>query len=327
MASIRRREATWQVQVRRQGLRPLVRTFRLKADAELWARQREAEIDRGDLPTDHRTLRSLTLSSLLSRYRDTVTPKKRGAAQEHYKLRMLLAHSIAGQSLEKLSASDIAAYRDERLSMVAAGTVRRELAVLQHCFEIARSEWGVALPENPVRKIKMPSPGRGRERRAAPEELTALLGGCRQGRSKWLPALIQMAVETGMRRSELLSLRWSDVDLKARTVLVSRTKNGHPRRVPLSSTAVQTLKHTPHCGDVIFPVTANALRLAWERLKLRAGVNGLRFHDLRHEAISRFFEKGLNVPEVALISGHRDLRMLLRYTHPMSEGILKKLDQ
>ncbi len=157
MASIRRRGATWQVQVRRQGLRPLVRTFRLKADAELWARQREAEIDRGDLPTDHRTLRSLTLSSLLGRYRDTVTPKKRGAAQEHYKLRILLAHSIAGQSLEKLSASDIAAYRDERLSMVAAGTVRRELAVLQHCFEIARSEWGVALPENPVRKIKMPS--------------------------------------------------------------------------------------------------------------------------------------------------------------------------
>ena len=93
--------------------------------------------------------------------------------------------------------------------------------------------------------------------------------------------------------------------------------------MPLSSTAVQTLKHTPHCGDVIFPVTANAFRLAWERLKLRAGVNGLRFHDLRHEAISRFFEKGLNVPEVALISGHRDLRMLLRYTHPMSEGILK----
>ena len=129
-----------------------------------------------------------------------------------------------------------------------------------------------------------------------------------------------------MRRSELLSLRWSDVDIKARTVLVSRTKNGHPRRVPLSSRAVQTLASLDRDGDPVFPVTANALRLAWERLKRRAGW-GLRFHDLRHEAISRFFEKGLNVPEVALISGHRDLRMLLRYTHPMSEAILKKLDQ
>ena len=101
MASIRRREATWQVQVRRQGLRPLVRTFRLKADAELWARQREAEIDRGDLPTDHRTLRSLTLSSLLGRYRDTVTPKKRGAAQEHYKLRILFGPLHCGAIARK----------------------------------------------------------------------------------------------------------------------------------------------------------------------------------------------------------------------------------
>ena len=125
MASIRRRGATWQVQVRRQGLRPLVRSFRLKADAELWARQREAEIDRGDLPRDHRTLRFVALASLLERYRDTVTPQKRGAPQERYKLTILLGHPIAQQSLEKLSAADIAAYRDERLAKVTAGTVRR----------------------------------------------------------------------------------------------------------------------------------------------------------------------------------------------------------
>jgi integrase len=114
-----------------------------------------------------------------------------------------------------------------------------------------------------------------------------------------------------------------DEDLTARKVHVKATKNGYPRTVPLSTHACLTLGNLTQNGDRVFPVTANAVRLAWERLRRRAGVRGLRFHDLRHEAISRFFERGLNVPEVALISGHRDLRMLLRYTHPMKKHFEK----
>ncbi len=128
-----------------------------------------------------------------------------------------------------------------------------------------------------------------------------------------------------MRRSELLAMRWEDVDVEARTVLLRKTKNGFPRTVPLSTLALNVIKDTPRCGDTVFIVSANALRLAWERLKRRAGVSGLRFHDLRHEAVSRFFEKGLNVPEIALISGHRDPRMLFRYTHPKPEEVAAKL--
>jgi TPR repeat protein len=158
----------WQVQVRRHGSHPITRTFRLKADADLWGRQREAEIDRGDLPVDHRALRAITLANLLERYRDTVTPRKRGAAQERYKLRVLLAHSIAQQSLERLTAAEIAAYRDQRLAVVAGGTVRRELAVLQHCLEVARNEWGVRLTQNPLDQIELPAQSPSRERRATP---------------------------------------------------------------------------------------------------------------------------------------------------------------
>jgi integrase len=88
---------------------------------------------------------------------------------------------------------------------------------------------------------------------------------------------------------------------------------------------VEALTHVPEAGDLLFPVTANAFRLAWERLRRRAGIAGLRFHDLRHEAVSRFFEKGLSMPEVASISGHRDPRMLMRYTHPKAEIIAQKL--
>jgi integrase len=128
-----------------------------------------------------------------------------------------------------------------------------------------------------------------------------------------------------MRRGELLAMEWVDVDLGARTVRITKTKNGHPRTVPLSSVAVRLLSGTPRTDGRVFPITANAFRLAWERLRRRAGVIGLRFHDFRHEAVSRFFERGLSMPEVAAVSGHRDPRMLMRYTHPRPEAIADKL--
>jgi hypothetical protein len=116
LASIRRRGNTWQAQVRRRGFPPLTRTFHGRADAKLWARQREAELDRGCLPQNTRVLRSITLGSLLERYRDTVTPRKRGANRELYKIRVLLRHPMAQSSLDRLTAADMAAYRDERLA-------------------------------------------------------------------------------------------------------------------------------------------------------------------------------------------------------------------
>ena len=325
MATIRRRKSTWQAQIRRQGHTRLSRTFRLRADAELWARQAEAELDRGELPVDSRLLRSHTLADLLKRYAAEVVPRKRSADREVYMLRVILRHSIARVSLQRLTATEIAKYRDHRLSLVKGDTVRRELAIVRHCIEVARNEWGFLLPSNPVQQVKMPRAGNPRERRAHPGELEKLLTACEASRCRWLPAVIQLAVETGMRRSELLAMRWDDLDLEARTVLLRNTKNGFPRTVPLSTRALNVIKGTPRCGTTVFTISANALRLAWERLRRRAGVLGLRFHDLRHEAVSRFFERGLNVPEVAMISGHRDPRMLFRYTHPKPEEVAAKL--
>jgi integrase len=325
MATIRRRGATWQVQVRRQGFSTLSRTFRLKADAEQWGRQKEAEIDRGELPVDTRVLRSHTLADLLERYGASIVPRKRAADREHYILRVILRHPMARLSLHRLSPAEIARYRDDRLAVVSGDTVRRELAIVRHCLEVARNEWGFMLPSNPVHQIKLPRPNNPRERRVTASELERLLAACDSGASHWLPAVIQLAVETGMRRSELLAMRWNDVNFEARTVLLRNTKNGHPRTVPLSPRAREIMLEIPRVTDTVFAVSGNAVRLAWERLKRRAGVSGLRFHDLRHEAVSRFFEKGLNMPEVAAISGHRDPRMLMRYTHPKAEAIAIKL--
>ena len=113
-----------------------------------------------------------------------------------------------------------------------------------------------------------------------------------------------------MRRREILSLMWVDVYWVGRSVLLPQSKNGHSRTVPLSTTALAILKSLPKTSERIFPMSATAFRLAWEKVRGRVGISDLHFHDLRHEAISRFFELGLSVPEVALISGHRDARML-----------------
>ena len=134
-----------------------------------------------------------------------------------------------------------------------------------------------------------------------------------------LKVIIELALETGMRRGEILKIERQH--LKDRTLIIPLTKNGHSREIPLTSKAFNIL----HDSNLPFNMTQNALKLAWSRLKKKGNIKNLHFHDLRHEAISRFFEKGLSIPEVALISGHKDVRMLFRYTHLKAEDILSKL--
>ena len=298
-----------------------------KRDAELWARQVEAFIERGDLPGSRAALKTVTLLQMLDRYEATITPLKKGEASERYRLRVLRNHPIARLSLDRLTSNVVSAYRDDRLRSVSASSVRRELAILQHCLEVAKNEWGVALQQNPVSKIKKPAQGNARERRATVEELERLrvaLAKCRNG---LLSNIVMFAIHTGMRRGEILSIRWSDINFDASTVHLADTKNGEPRTVPLSSLAISALPTTDDrvTDERVFPLSPNAVRLAWDRLIKRAGISNFRFHDLRHEAISRFFELGLSIPEVALISGHRDFKTLFRYTHLRPADVAKKL--
>jgi integrase len=325
MATIRKRGSSWQAQVRRQGHAPVSHSFRRKPDAATWARRMEADLERSDLPVDRRRLRTTTLSSLLARYRDEITPTKRGALQERYRISQLLAHRIGALPLEKLTPAAIASYRDERLQHVKGVTLRRELALLRHVIEIARKEWDFPIA-NPVAPVKLPVLPVPRTRRLATSELDAILEDVERSGRSLLRSVVLFAIETGLRRSELINVEWSHVDVEHRTLLVPHSKNGHSRVIPLSSCALSILSEI-EVGGVrrVFPISANAVRLAWERLKRRVGINDLHFHDLRHEAISRFFEKGLSVPEVALISGHRDVRMLFRYTHLKAEDVARKL--
>lgn len=323
MATIRKRGTKWQVQVRRKGSPPLSRSFLHKADAQAWGRQVELQVDRGDLAPKETVLRQLTVGDLIRRYIDEVVPGKRSAKNEAAVLKAFLRHHLAHIALSELTSAQFAAYRDERLSMVKAATVRREFVILRHCFETAKGEWSIPLRINPLKAVRLPPDSKARDRRLQEDDGEELMKAMTTPSAWYLRPLIVLAIETGMRRGELLSIRWKDVDLTAPTIRILKTKNGHPRTIPLTPKAVEILSSLERMDERVFPVTPNAVRLAWERLRKRAGLQDLRLHDLRHEAVSRFFEYGLTVPEVALISGHRDPRMLARYTHLRPEKVAK----
>jgi len=327
MATIRKRGSKWQVQIRRTGFPAVTKPFRVRKDAEVWARQTEVQADRSELPSNTKILQRLTLGQLVERYRDTVSIKKRGYEVERIVLTAFLRHPICRKPLALLSTEHFAAYRDERLGTIKANTLKRELSPLQNMFEVARDEWGLPLTENPLSKLRLNIPSQRRERRLQEGELERLTSAAQSCRNSLIVPIVLLAVATGMRRGEILRLRWENVDRGRRSLLITHAKNGYARTLPLTIDAAEILDTVPITDDRLFPITANAFRLAWDRLRVRAGIKDLHFHDLRHEAISRFFEQGLSVPEVALISGHRDARMLFRYAHATRQAIIEKLDR
>lgn len=326
MATIRKLRGRWQAAVRRKGHAPRAKSFDSKAEAERWARDLESQLDRSGTLPDTRPAEKTTLAQILTRYRDEISPTKRSSVTEISRINAVLRRPICHRTLALLSTADLAANRDERLKTVAPATVIRELNTISHAIDTARREWGVHLAQNPVKLVRRPALPRGRTRRLEGDEEQILLAAADAGRVRYLRPLIVLAIETGMRRGELLSLRWEHVNLEQRVAHLPLTKNGTSRDVPLSTRAVETLRaHRTGESETVFTAAPNAVRLAWERLKRRVGLEDLHLHDLRHEAVSRLFERGLNVAEVATISGHRELRMLSRYTHLRAVDLAKRL--
>jgi integrase len=327
VATIRKRGKRWQALVRLKGALPISKSFDRRAEAEAWARRQETSIERDESIERVRLGLSsnLTLGELLQRYRDQIVPLKKSADRETSAINVFLHERLCQLPAEAVNPEVLSSYRDKRLKEVKPASVCRTLAIIQHAYEVAQREWGLVLPRNPVKLVKRPRVVNARVRRLMPGDLEALLVALKRSRNKLLQAAIELAIETGMRRSELLAMTWADIDTSRRVVTLATSKNGHPRTVPLTMRALAVLEALPRTSERVLPLSANALRLAWERLRKRAGLRDLHFHDLRHEAISRFFELGLSMPQVALISGHRDPRMLLRYANLDVQDIVARL--
>jgi integrase len=316
---------TWQVKIRRRGHPTVSRTFIRKADAERFARQVEAEMDRGVFVSRDEA-EAVTLAEALQRYEREVSVRKRGYVQESWRIKAWLEHPYARRSLAGLRPTDIAKYRDERLAAgCAPATIRLDLAVISHLYTIAAKEWGIPVT-NPVRAVSLPSVNNARSRRLEPEEEKRLMAELAKSRNPWVKPIVEFALETAMRKGEILSLKWEHVDLERRVARLPMTKNGEGRDVPLSAKAIAILNIPRSLDGRVFPVSANALKLAFERALKRAGIEDLHFHDLRHEATSRLADKLPNVIELSAVTGHKDLRMLKRYYHPKAEDLARKLD-
>ena len=306
-----------------------VKTFDAKADAEVWARRIEEEIDRG---VDRAVFASrveaetTTLHEALDRYEREVTPGKKGRADERYKLDVWRRSALAARPLASIPGKDLAAWRDTELGCGSApGTIRRRLALLAHVFVIARREWGLSSLTNPAGNVRLPPPGPARDRRLVGDELPRLLAAAQVYGGEIGP-LITWAIETAMRRGEIAAMRWDHLDRRARVLLIPETKTGTPRRVPLSTAALGVLDGLPRRIDGrVWGMRPDSISQAFERVCKAAGIEGLTFHDLRHEATSRLFEKGLGLMEVASITGHKTMQMLKRYTHLRAEDLVGRL--
>jgi len=326
MATLRKRSnGNWQARVRKAN-QSITKTFINKADAECWAKQTEVDIQKGcytNLILAERT----TFAEIIERYIVEVLPTMRGGKADYIRLKALARRPIAKFNMVALTPQKIAQHRDERLKEIAPATVIRELSYFSSIITCARKEWGINI-DNPVSIVARPKNPQGRSRILDGAETSALLEALKPTgrRSIWMLPLVKLALETAMRRSELLGLRWEHIDLQKRTIFLKLTKNGTSRTVPLSTHAVQILTEMPRNIDGrVFPITHEVVSQAFNRARNRAGVKDIRFHDLRHMAITKLAEKLPNLIELSAVSGHKSLAMLKRYYHPSAEQLAEKL--
>ena len=323
MATIRKRGDSYHVQIRKKGYPTVTKSFLLLADAQKWARSVERDIDKGVFQ-DTATAENSTLGDILDSYAKKILPSKKSRKTVLSQIRVIKP-LLGNYSLSKLSPALLSQFRDQRLESADAQTVRKDLSLLHRVVVTAVKDWGISLPlGNPVALVRLPSQPNGRDRRLETGEEEKLLKALKD--TPTVRTIVELALETAMRRGEIAAVRWEHVNLKARTLLIPDTKTGTPRTVPLSTKAIALLSNLPrNIKGVVFDVAPDSITQAFDRACTRAELEGLRFHDLRHEATSRLFEKGLNPMEVATITGHKDLRMLRRYTHLRAEDLARKL--
>jgi integrase len=292
------------------------------------------------IPSD--VAQRMTVKEALERYKDEVLPLlAKGAKPDQSRIARLI-DELGDLNLAVLDSAHVAAFRDKRLlkEKAAPQTVKHEIGLLNRVLKHCVIDWGIHLPRGIVTdQVRKPALPQGRDRRLFPDEEKRLLDVARKSKSKEIESIVIIALETAARRGEIASMRWEYIDLKKRTWRIPETKTGVPRTVPLSTRAVEVLKGLLRRidGRVWKLNREDGITQAFDRLcQTRKKVESkwqvtevrfsdLNFHDLRHEGTSRLFEKGLNIMEVASITGHRDLRVLRRYTHLRAEDLARKL--
>ena len=325
MGSIRVRKGRYQANVRRKGCATVTKTFTSKEVAKRWIKTTEIAIEQGEYSPKI----SITVGEMLDRYKLICLASHKGAdVSEQYRIK-LLKNYFGVIPLCDLTPAHLAKFRDERLKTVQPQTVKRDLSILSAAINTAIIEWNIPLKMNPVSKIRWKNTDQPRERRFEDGEETRLVDHATPSMAR----MITVAVETAVRRSELLRIKRSHINFAKQTLEIGLTKTGKPRTIPLSTRALKAMKEQLRASEKVIPIeeqpifqiTGSRLFKDFQQLRKEVGIIGLRWHDLRHEATSRLFEKGLNIMEVASITGHQDLKLLKRYTHIKPESLVARL--
>lgn len=360
MATIRERidangKKSYHVQIRLKGFPPQTQSFDSKTTAKQWAQHVETELRAGRY-MPHVVAQRHTMREMLETYRDRVLiPLKPKRVRDQGQQLAWWIEKIGTYSLADISPAIIGQYRDELLSTPfgaekqkkrAPATAVRYLALLSHVFSIAVKEWEW-LPESPMAKVKKPKIANGRVRYLSPDELERLRAAAKLSANPYLHTVVEVAIASGMRYSEIMTLRWRDLlldeDDAHGLVVLEETKNGERRGVPLVGAALEAIKvlrqsHQKSLkgkNQLLFPSatkpdTPIELRKSWETTLKRAKIENFRFHDLRHTTASYLAMDGATGPEIAEVLGHKDLQMVKRYAHLSKAhitGVLSRMNQ
>ncbi len=342
MATFEQRGATWRVKVRIRG-HSLNATFNTHEEARAWAATQEAKLLAGAKAKNGQAAFVL-VSDLLRRYAEDISPKKRGGRWEIVRIEMMLRDASFGVALRDYGPEQVADWRDARLLLVSGASVNREMNLLSGVFTTAIKDWRIGLRENPVHLTSRPANPPARKRRVSDEEIAAIrtkLGwdGITppETRSQWVAWVHALAVETAMRKGELLGLTRRRVNLPgAFAVLLDgeevdtpgQTKTGRGRDVPLSRRACALLEMAGE-GDPDAPiaqVTSGSCDTLFRKAVAAVKIVDLHFHDSRREATTRIAPKVGNTLDLSKITGHRDHRQLGDYYAPNASELAKKLD-
>lgn len=332
MASIIRRGKSWRAMIVKKGER-FSATFDTKAEAKDWVLQLESSLLRGSDEKRAEKI-SLTMADLLDRYAKEVSPLKKGADVEIYRLRLLKSFPLFQSNITEVSPKRIASWRDYRLQQVSPSTVNRELNLISSIITMAIKEWEIPMAVNPVHMIRRPKNPNSRNRRICMSEQMAIISAlgwngeiCPETPRQWVAWGFLVAIETAMRRGELMSMRWRNVHLDERYIHLPSTKNGEERDVPLSSEAIRlfSLLKRGRDDDVLIPLLSGRFTKTFIDAKRSVGLDDIHFHDTRREAATRLSEKLSNVLELSAVTGHKTLSILKVYYRPDVKLLAKKI--
>ncbi len=269
---------------------------------------------------DSAKLKQITFDEMAAKY-----------LREHEKQRDALTAKVlksffSGYTLYQISSRKITEYRSMRLRKVKPATVYQELALLRRMFNVAIREWEWT-KDNPVSRLSFSVGNKNaRDRWLSDEEEHRLMR--KATNPWWLKNFLNVALHTGMRRGEILNLKWADVDMKRKILLVVKSKNGEKRAIPINNTLYNTfdsIKVRDISGKV-FPISRSSVRHAFDKTVEKAGIEDFRLHDCRHTFATRLVQKGSDLYRVSKLLGHKNISMTMRYAHHYPESLRSSVE-